>query len=261
MSFIGKISKKFFLYKNSNDTKYIFIECIFSPFNILNMNLTISDINKNYVINFWFLFFEFYIVFHNIFKWYPKYYKPTNILIGIYQHNLNFKFSLWSDEYSDDKKRNGFLYKSIYLTDYINEKCEYHIIEEYDTKVKITLPEDTYEVKVKYKYWHLKYKYFFLRFFDKKGKTFIFYENNIKYPLKKITEDDKKILKEDPENYKYYELNMSTQIYKLKKHNNMNDAIELYKKDILKIREIDNDWTPYKYMKIKQIKNKLKRLT
>lgn len=262
------------LYLDNNYNKTIGVEWIFKPFHIFNCSLNIDGVEHDYTFNFWFLFFKFYITFSGIFKWYPKEwnsyanegkggYLNCARRIGISQYGWFFTFYLWHDGedswYPD--KCDKIFYKYFNMRDFIVGSHKYHTIEEDEFEQEVEMLENTYKVKVTYRYWHLKHKRWIFRFLNKKGKGFSFDESEIRYPIKKLTDLDKKMIKENGWSYKDYERNMSREHYILKKDQNINDAVRMYKDKVLKLRMLESkDWVPFDFRKNYYREQKLKRV-
>jgi len=260
-----------------NDNQNISIEWSlrFDPF---NLNFSMDGSERDYTFSFW-LIFVFYIKFSRIFKKYPKewnsfannnkggYLDSARRKIGISQYGSLISLFLWHDGenswYPDKDKK--IWYKNIWLDKiFIGSHC-YHTIEEKIYDEYITLTEGQQKINIQYRFWYKKYKRFYMKMFNHKGKS-ILINSKIKYPSRKETQadkDERKIYDIPPDELErtmggYKERG---EWYSLKETQDVSEAIKQYKNKIYELRSCEyENWVPYEYRKNYNREKKLKRI-
>jgi len=259
---------RFWLWFKSNKSIGVEWSLRFNPFNFY---LTLNGPEREYIFSFWFIW-VFYISFSDIFNYYPKnwnsysnnkmggYLDQANRKIGISQYDWNIYIYLWHDGedtwYKD--KDTKIYYKDIDLLEFFCGEWYYHGLDEYDTIEKLELPEKTYDVDVQYRFWNKKWKRYYMKIFNHKGKT-ISIKSDIIYPERKWTNDDIPYgtVPEDLERSMIH--HRKTFVFKPNK--NISDAVNLYKDIIIKKRSVESEnWVPYEFKKTYQREIKLKRI-
>jgi hypothetical protein len=239
--------------------------------NPFNLSLELDGQERRYKFNFWCIW-VFYISFSNIFKYYPKgwnsysnnkmggYLDQANRIIGISQYDWGVSIYFWHDgEYTWYKdKDTKIYYKYINLLNILCGDWCYHTLDENNAIEYLDLPEKTYKVNVQYRFWNKKWKRFYMKIFNQKGKTFSI-KSDIKYPTRKWTNDDIQygIAPEDLES----SMNNNSKSFVLKQNKNISDAVNMYKDIIIKKRSVESEnWVPSEFKKIYQREIKLKRI-
>lgn len=239
----------------------------FSPFNFY---FELDGRERDYTLSFWCIW-VFYIKFSNIFNYYPKewnsytnnknggYLDCAQRRIGICHYSSTISLYLWHDgDCYIDPKDTKLFYKNIWLLDIFCGEWKYHTLEESYTIEQLELPEKIYGVNVQYRFWHKKWKRFYMKIFNHKGKS-ILIKSDIKYPRRKWTvEDDLHgIVPEDLETNMYED----GKWFLLKPNKNISDAVNMYKDIIIEKRSVEREnWVPTEYKKMYQREQKLKRI-
>lgn len=261
---------RYTLYLNKNYDKSIEIHWDLR-FNPINFNLAFDGSECGYIFTFWCVW-VFYINLNNIFNYYPKewnsfannnqggYLNSARRTIGISQYDWNISLYFWHDgEESYYKDKDIKIYhKFINLIDIFCGDFCYHTIDEIDSIENICLPENNYNVDIHCRFWHKKWKRFYMKNFNCKGKS-ITISSDIKYPCRKLTIDDIKY-GTTPEDL---EKSMKSDIrwFPLKSNKPISDAVMMYKDIIIKKRsEVDANWVPSEYKKFYEREEKLKRI-
>lgn len=158
----------------------------------------------------------------------------------------------------DSDKSTKIWYKIIWLDSIFIGSHEYHTIEEKIYDKFIDLTEGQQKININYRFWYKKYKRFYMKPFNNKGKSIII-KSDIKYPIRKETEID--IQEKEKYNLKpdYLERTLSDSHIILKETENISDAIKQYKEKIYSLRNC-KDWVPYEYRKNHYREKKLKRI-
>jgi len=237
-------------------------EWSFRPLDIFNFNITFDGGERDYTFSFWCIW-VFYIKFSNIFKHYPRewncqtnnkeggFLNSARRRIGLSQYGWGISFNIWHDGENSWYKKRGqkdwqnkkdfkIYHKTIFLDDILIGSHKYKTIEEDENLIlDLKLPEKTYNIKVQYRYWDLKYKRFLSKFLNKKGKSYaVNDENGIECPKQK---------------------NISRYWCKLKETENHEDFLKRFRKYIIKLRG-GEEWVPKEYRLKIERKRKLEKI-
>lgn len=258
---------RFWLYLSKSHDKSIGLEYVFKPLHILNFNISFEGEERRWILNFWFLF-EFWLTFNSIFKWYPKewnscgeggYLHTAERKIGISQWGSTVYFYFWHDGenswYPD--KDNKLWYKSINFYDILTGGHSYKTLDDKAYVEYINLPEKTYEIQLSCRSWHKTYKRFYCKPFQTKGKSVRIEENDIKYPSRKYTDEDK----EHGTSSEELEKNVDSQFYLIKIDDDISVVLKKYRDLIIEYRSVESpNWVPFEYRTYVQREEKLKRI-